>query len=139
MYVRRYGELPLDLREQDELTMGPPPAWYTVALNAGNNGYPGYPGYPGYMPYPIYTMAGLGDRETEVEVNPVEHLLKIQQEMPKNIPLVANRYTNIDPLSPMFRSDIPKYGFGSWEALANKRNVMILAAVLLAALYFKNK
>jgi len=96
-----YGELPSDLIDQDE-TLGPPPAWfYSTTM-------------PASTPYGFPTFYGLGDREGEIEVDPVEQLrdLKFKQEMSKNIPKEANRYTNIDPLSPMFRNSKAKYGYG---------------------------
>lgn len=127
---RCYGELPEDLRVSDE-SLGPPPAWYNQLITP-------QPLNPMFIPY--YVMSGLGDRETEVEVNPVEYIqeLKANVEMPKNIPLVANRYTDINPLSPFFRRDIPKYGFGSLN-VSSRKPLLLAAALVLAFLYLRNK
>lgn len=102
MYL--FGELPSDLRDQDT-TLGPPPAWFQTT-NSGTSSYPYWAFSHGFY--------GLGDREGEVEVDPVETLreLKFQQELSKKIPKIAYRYTDIDPLSPMYRDRKAKYGFG---------------------------
>lgn len=102
MYIS-YGELPTDKDVQD-VTVGPAPAWYRPS---GTMFPPGFPG--GY--YGSY-----GDREGEAEVNPVEVIqdLKFKQEMPRSIPPAAARYTDINPLSPLFRATGAKYGFGNF-------------------------
>lgn len=94
-----YGELPSDLDKITE-TMGPPPPWYDSLQRL--------------IPGSGYQFYGLGDREGEVEVNPREELeeLKYNQEMDKDIPTEASRYTTVDPLSPMFRGSRAKYGYG---------------------------
>lgn len=118
MYV--YGELPSDLTDIDE-TLGPPPAWFTTVSAPVMSPY----GYPMYQ---------FGDRPEEAEVNPVEQLqkLKYDQEKNKNIPKIASRYTSIDPLSPLFRDDKAKYGFGTWSLPPRK---CLLAMAGLAALW----
>lgn len=107
MYM--YGELPSDLDEMEE-SLGPPPAWFRPEQGITNP----QQAYWAQTPQYGYGYGGLGDRESEMEVNPVEGLrdLKYQQEMNKKIPIVANRYTEIDPLSPLFRDKKAKFGFG---------------------------
>jgi hypothetical protein len=107
MYVN-YGELPVDKDVQD-VSVGPAPAWYRPSGVMFPVGFPG--GYRGYGNYENY-----GDREGEAEVNPVETIqdLKFKQEMPKTVPPAAARYTDIDPLSPLFRNTGAKYGFGDF-------------------------
>ena len=121
MYL--YGELPADLEDIDE-TMGPPPAWFRPEQGFYTPSQYFYT--PGY--------SGLGDREEEIEANPIEELqeLKYKQELNKKIPSIAYRYTSIDPLSPMFRERKAKYGFG--EATAKKAALPLLIAA--AAFYF---
>lgn len=116
-----YGELPSDLTEQDE-TLGPPPAWFHATPTGAAYWGGSYPGF-----------YGLGDREGEVEVDPVEELreLKFKQEMLKSIPKVAHRYTGIDPLSPMFRAKKAKYGFGEAKK-PSLANLAIIAIIVFA-------
>lgn len=123
MYV--FGELPSDLRDQDA-TLGPPPAWFQTA-NVGTSSFP-------YWAY-SHGFYGLGDREEEIEVDPVEQLrdLKYQQELSKRIPKIAYRYTDIDPLSPMFRDKKAKYGFGD----ANKGGIPAWVWALIAVVIVK--
>lgn len=115
-----FSELPGDLNVTDE-TLGPPPAWFRPEEKTK------YWGLPYYFPF----LSGLGDKEAEVEVNPVEALenLKFKQEMPKKIPSAAFRYTNIDPLSPMFRSDRARYGYGEFT-FDKKAGILTGIAVL---------
>jgi hypothetical protein len=70
-------------------------------------------------------------------VNPIEVLedLKLNQQMPGNIPLIANRYTTIDPLSPMFRAARPKYGYGEFTP-SDTRNLLTLLAGAALIYYF---
>lgn len=126
---RLFAELPSDLDVQDE-TMGPPPSWFPARHYVSSNLDPSL--FPWYSP----AFYGLGDREQEVEVNPVEILqeLKFKQEMPKKIPVIASRYTEIDPLSPMFRQYRPKYGYGDFTAEDGKVLIKVLAAV--AVIYY---
>jgi len=123
MYV--FGELPSDLTEIDE-TLGPPPAWYRSGAGI-------------YSPQVVYPhFYGLGDREEEIEVNPVEQLraLKFKQEMNKRIPVEANRYTEIDPISPMFRDKKAKFGFGDTDT---KTSVVAIAIIVLVLFLIFNR
>jgi hypothetical protein len=112
-----YGELPTDLNLQDD-TIGPPPAFFRSS---------------GVFFY------GLGNLEKNsitiptMKPNPARIInrLKYNQEMPIAIPRVATRYTEIEPLSPMFRADIPKYGFGD---LVTKNSVIGALAVFTVIL-----
>lgn len=126
MYL--FSELPSDLEDIDT-TLGPPPAWFRPEISLYSQG--SYPSY-GYSYGSGY--AGLGDREEEIEANPIEELqeLKYKQELNKKIPSIAYRYTAIDPLSPMFRERRAKYGFG--EITAKKAALPLLIAAL--AIYF---
>lgn len=108
------SDLPSDLRVQSE-TKGSPPAWFH---ERGPYFFPQFYGFNG---------------------NPEQilHRLKYNQEMPKNIPPVARRYTKIDPLSPMFRADLPKYNFGD---ISGKFSILgILAISVLVWLFFIKK
>jgi hypothetical protein len=85
----------------------------------------------------------LGDREEETEVNPVEHLLdlKFGQEMSKDIPKEAGRYTGVDPISPLFRASKSKYGFGDFSP---QKRVFAAASLVSSAVsgyhgYKRNK
>lgn len=94
-----YGELPSDLRVQ-YLTKGAPPPWFRPL-----------------GPYFFREFYGLGETSMKNKIlkkTPLQIIRDLinNQEMPKNIPSVAKRYTRIDPLSPMFRTNLPKYGFG---------------------------
>jgi hypothetical protein len=106
-----YGELPSDLDEIEE-SMGPPPAWFRPEQGI-TSPQQAYYAQQAQQPYAFY---GLGERESEMEVNPVEGLqnLKYEQEMNKKIPVEANRYTEINPLSPLFRDKKAKFGFGNF-------------------------
>jgi hypothetical protein len=127
-----YGELPTDIEDMEE-SMGPPPAWFrpeigittqAQALAYGANPYYGY-GYGG--------LGNLGrEGGEEVEVNPIESLqeMKFKQELNKKIPRVANRYTDIQPLSPMFRDKKKKYGFGEVEKRYSIATLLIGASIL---------
>jgi hypothetical protein len=103
-----YGELPSDLTEMEE-SLGPPPAWFRPesGITTPEQASAAYYSYP-------RAYYGLGEREAEIEVNPVEELqdLKFKQEMNKKIPVEARRYTTINPLSPMFRDKKAKFGYG---------------------------
>lgn len=114
-----YSELPADLRIQRK-TLGPPPKWF---LPLG--------------PYFFREFYGLG--ETPMQMTPIQILrnLKYDQEMPKKIPSVARKYTKIDPLSPMFRTNLPKYGFGDISITTSIAG--IIAALGLAYLIFLKK
>jgi len=102
------SELPSDLRIQYQ-PQGSPPSWFKT-----------------FGPYFYPGLYGLGDLSpTQVLQN-----LKYNQEMPSTIPWVANRYTKIDPLSPMFRSDIPKYGFGDTTTTQSIIGIIVLMAIL---------
>ena len=120
--MRRFGELPSDLDDQD-LTLGPPPAWFRPeSAFYSQGGYYG-PGFEIVGSSPYY--GGLGDREQEIEANPVEELeaLKYKQALNKKIPSQAYRYTSINPISPMFRNRKAKYGFGE---VSSKKGVLTL-------------
>lgn len=110
MYI--FGELPSDLNVQDESYNPPPPAWFRPesGITTPEQASAAWYSYP----YAARGFFGLGDREGEIEVNPVEELreLKFKQEMNKKIPIEANRYTKIDPLSPLFRDKKAKFGYG---------------------------
>lgn len=110
MYM--YGELPSDLEDTEE-SLGPPPAWFRP-----EHGITSPEQAMMQQPYYLY---GLGERQSEIEVNPVEGLqdLKYKQEMNKKIPVEANRYTDINPLSPLFRDKKAKFGYGGLGALNN--------------------
>lgn len=116
-----FAELPSDLEDMDD-TLGPPPSWFST-FYSGGSAAPSNPYTQGFL--------GLGDREGEIEVNPIEQLqeLKYKQEMLKRIPKVARRYTNIDPVSPMFRTNKPKFGYGNWGPL-KKNNLLVIAAIV---------
>ena len=113
-----FGELPSDLEEMEE-SLGPPPAWFRPesGVTTPEQAAAAWYSYPNA--YATRSFYGLGDREQEVEVNPVEELrsLKFKQEMNKKIPVEANRYTKIDPLSPMFRDKKAKFGYGELSDL----------------------
>jgi len=128
-----FADLPSDLEEMGT-TLGPPPSWFSTFYSSPDV-YTGQA--PGYYSQGFY---GLGDREEEIEVNPVEQLqeLKYKQEMLKRIPKVAARYTTINPLSPMFRTNRPKFGYGSWETL-NKNKVLMIAVLVGLFWFFKIK
>jgi len=145
----RFSELPSDL--DDQLPAGaPPPYWFpvtgviTTSFNPRQLYSPQFNGVDPSMSTistsidPFYTSQfyGLGDRE-EAEVNPVEIVtdLKLNQEMPSAIPLIANRYTDIQPLSPMFRENRPKYGYGDFTP-ADTTNLLKLLAGAALVYYF---
>jgi len=143
MYI--YGELPSDLDEQDT-TLGPPPPWFHASsqINPMSQAYWNYPeiaypniGYPN-MAYPEAGFYGYGDREKEIEVNPVEELqeLKYKQELNKKIPKVAYRYTNISPISPMFRDKKAKYGYGQIEKKTPLYWYLIGVSIFLVICWF---
>ena len=125
-HKRRLGELPSDLDLVTD-SVGPPPAWFRPEEKQ-----PKYWGLPYYFPF-------LGDREAEIEVNPIEKLedIKFRQEMPKNIPAVAYRYTDIKPISPMFRPNRAKYGYGDTEA-SSKLSIVGIAAIIIGLLVLLN-
>lgn len=138
-----YGELPSDLRTQDE-TLGPPPSWYSLATMIADPLTYG----PSYLNPGLYqqTMGSfrnfgnyeqLGDREGEIEVNPVEHLLdlKFGQEMSKRIPREAGRYTGVDALSPLFRNRKSKFGFGEFEGNGSVPGTMVYLAISASNAY----
>jgi len=130
MYI--FGELPSDLEDMDE-SLGPPPAWFRpeIGIVRPDQAYWGSQQPYGYG----YGYGGFGrEGGEEVEVNPVEELqnMKLKQELNKKIPLVANRYTDIEPLSPLFRDRKKKFGFGNSE----KQNSLIAVVIGAAILYF---
>ena len=114
-------------------TLGPPPSWFSTFYSSGSP----ITGQASGSPYSFY---GLGDREEELEVNPIEQLqeLKYKQEMLNRIPKVARRYTTIDPVSPMFRTNRPKFGYGAWAPL-KKNNLLVIAALIGLFWFFKVK
>ena len=122
-----FGELPTDIEDMEE-SLGPPPAWFRPEHGITN---------PAQMYYPQYFyggLSGLGDRESaEIEVNPVEGLqeLKYNQQRNKKIPLQANRYTEINPVSPLFKDKKAKFGYGNWGNLSE--NIGAGGAVLKLA------
>ena len=125
MYL--FGELPSDLEEIEE-SLGPPPSWFRPqqGIISQQQAY----WRPQYVPY-----GGLGEREGEIEVNPVEELhdLKFKQEMNRKIPKVANRYTDINPLSPLFRNKKAKYGYGglgSFGESSTKKKILFVVAIV---------
>jgi len=140
----RFAELPSDLDTQLEAGV-PPPAWFPVTgvittsfnpeLYRGSYS-PQFNGVdPSYgristsiNPFLAGQFYGMGDQE-EAEVNPIEIVqdLKLNQQMPSAIPQIASRYTNINPLSPMFRADRPKYGYGEFMP-SDATNLLKLAA-----------
>jgi len=130
MYI--FGELPSDLEEQSE-SMGPPPPWFK--LNWAANAFQPYAGQYSTQFY------GLGERTEEVEVNPLEELqdLKFNQEMDLHIPTIANRYTEIDPLSPLFRTHRAKYGFGIADNAKNPLLGTGLLLLIIAFIWLRNR
>lgn len=143
----RFAELPSDLDDQLEAGL-PPPPWFpvtgviTTSIPAQNlhwysSQFNGVDPSAGVIRTSLDPrgLLQLGESE-EVEVNPIDIVneLKENQEMPKGIPLIANRYTTIDPLSPMFRADRPKYGYG--EFTPGDRNTLIKLLVAAAAVYY---
>jgi hypothetical protein len=119
----RFSELPEDLTTQEE-TVGPPPSWLQIPATAVSP-----------VSYLQQSYSGLGEREEEeFEVDPIGKLrdLKFKQEMAKAIPIQASRYTEVSPLSPMFRARKPKFGFG---AALKKRTPLILYILLGLAAY----
>ena len=117
MYI--FGELPSDLTDIDE-SLGPPPAWFRPesGITTPEQASAAYYSYPGAY-YSSGGFSGLGDKEGEIEVNPVEEIknLMFKQEMNKKIPVEARRYTSIDHLSPIFRSNRAKFGYGGLGSL----------------------
>lgn len=113
-----YGELPTDLNMQED-TIGPPPAYFrpsgTFFYGLGN--------------------ANMGNS------NPFQILnnLKVKQEWPSSIPPVAGLYTKIDPLSPMFRSERPTYGFGDLTSTTSVIGISIVAVIFIAIYLLKFK
>ena len=126
MYI--FGELPSDL-DQIEESLGPPPSWFRPeqGIVSPQQAY----WQPQYVPY-----GGLGEREEEIEVNPVEQLrdLKFKQEMNRKIPKIASRSTNVDPMSPLFRDKKAKFGYGGLEGLGEftTKNKALLAIAIVA-------
>lgn len=141
----RFSELPSDLDDQLQ-TLGPPPAWFpvtgvlTTTIDPSNLRWYS-PQFNGADPSGSIVSTSLdpynqyGDAE-EIEVNPIEVLAELRQnqEMPNDIPMIANRYTVIDPLSPMFRADRPKYGYGEFTPSDTK--VLIKLLIGAAAIYY---
>jgi len=144
----RLSELPSDLNDQLP-SLGPVPAWFPVTgvlttsidpshLRWYSSQFNGSDPSASIVstsidPFWASQFHGIGDRESEIEVNPIEILdeLRLNQQMPKNIPLIANRYTNIDPLSPMFRENRPKYGYGDFTPSDTKNLVKLLVGAAL--------
>lgn len=112
------GELPQDIYKQDE-TLGPPPRWFNRKLWR----------WPGMMStsYPFHFFSGLGgsDLVKKLTSNP---------ELPRGVPAVAARYTSIDPVSPLFRKDLSKYGFGGTSMPS--RTILVVSAVILVSAFF---
>lgn len=124
MYL--FGELPSDLEEIEE-SLGPPPAWFRPGQGIVT---------PQQVYWSQYSTYGLGEREEEIEVDPVEklHDLKFQQEMNKRIPKIAGRYTNIDPLSPLFRDKRAKFGYGGLRGFGEfttKNKILLVIAIVI--------
>lgn len=105
-----YGDLPSDVTRQDE-TLGPPPPWWgysrTLSVDPTQLWY-----------YPQGTSAFFGDHDFD----PVQkmRLLKRKQEWDKRIPKVVDRYTTINPMSPLFRNKKKHYGYGNLEEVECK-------------------
>jgi hypothetical protein len=121
-----YGDLPTDKDVQDP-TLGPPPSWFRTLDPVVD---------PYFLDQAMYSpqFEGLGDRPEEIEVDPVEQLqeLKFKQEMSKKIPMQALRYTDVEPLSPMFRRRKAKFGFGA----AEKGKSLLTFAAIGLIIYF---
>jgi hypothetical protein len=149
----RFSELPSDLN--DQLPAGAaPPAWFpvtgviTTSYNPSQFYSPQFNGADpsravvstSIDPFYISQFYGMGDQE-ESEINPVEIVdeLRLNQEMPPAIPLIANRYTKIDPLSPMFRADRPKYGYGDFTPADTTNLLKLLAGVALIYYFLLRK
>lgn len=148
----KFAELPSDLNDQLE-SSGTVPWWFPVTgvitttmdptiLNWYSRQFNGMDPSASLVttslsPNWSSQLRGLGDREEETEVNPIEVLqeLRLKQEMNKAIPLIANRYTSIDPVSPMFRNHRPKYGYGDFTA-DDTKTLLKLLAVAGAVYYF---
>lgn len=143
--MRSFSDLPSDLNDQLETGL-PPPFWFpvtgviTTAINPAffhgadpttviNSMTPGRP---------INWASQFGDREEETEVDPIEILdsLKLNQEMLSTIPAVANRYTEIDPISPMFRANRPKYGYGGLGEFTSEDKKNLAKVIALFGLIY---
>lgn len=145
-----FSELPSDLNDQID-TLGPPPSWFPVTgvittsidpsslrwySSQFNGGDPSASIVRTSLSPYLYSHYG----DAEEVVNPQEILAELRdnQEMPSNIPLIANRYTEIDPLSPMFRAHRPKYGYGGLGQFEPEdiKNLVKLVAAGAAVYYF---
>lgn len=118
------GDLPTDLREMGK-TMGPPPPWFT-------------PFYSSQAEAELFSnrdyIFGGTNMSPKQGINLIEEL-KFNQEMPSKIPAVARRYTEIEPLSPFFRENRRKYGYGDWGV--KKADIAMLIAIALVFIALK--
>ncbi len=112
--MQRFGELPSDLRKQDH-SVGPPPAWWSPYGVRIPPVYPTQNTYPSFNGLHGYELNGnaIEAKRAEKYFSLFEKTLKIN----KNIPKVAAKYTSIAPMSPLFRNDISKSGFGDLDTL----------------------
>ena len=127
----RFSDLPTEDWLHMEETLGPPPSWLQMSTTSATPG--------GYMQH---NYSGLGEREEEAfEVDPVEKIqeMKFKQEMSKRIPIQAARYTEVNPLSPMFRARKAKFGFGA--AIKEKKSYItfIVIGALIWFLFLRKK
>jgi len=153
-----YGELPSDINIQDD-TVGPPPAFFRPS-GLIFNGYGESKTIEASKDLskdkshraikkdkvPVKTIKPTTQKivrrkivapRVGPRINPVKiiHHLKYNQEMPSNIPSVATRYTEVSPLSPMFRSDPPKYGFGEFNISTTAISLIGISIIALITCY----
>ena len=118
----RFGELPSDLRKQDH-SVGPPPAWWTPHGVRLPSIYPTHQTYPAFHGY---EMNG-SPEQAEAYFSQLYKTLNINSQ----IPAVAAKYTGIDKMSPLFRNEISKSGFGVLDLKSHTTKLLALVGVLL--------
>jgi len=91
----RLSELPTDLRQQDQ-TPGLPPIWSDLDLLSRSGAK---------LSCNLETLRKLKNLPSRPGT--------IECATPSSIPWVVRKYTKVSPLSPFFRQDIPKFGFGT--------------------------
>jgi len=120
--MRRFGELPSDLRKQDH-SVGPPPAWWTPQGVSLPSIYPTRQTYPAFHGYEMNGSA----EQAETYFAQFNKTLSINSQ----IPAVAAKYTKIDKMSPLFRNDISKSGFGDWDLKNNALKALAIVGALV--------
>lgn len=93
------SELPEDLNRQ-YIPMGPPPNFYSAR-----------PSKPPVCE-PSTVLVDIFPFLSSVDKSQLDSLKYERNEYNPQIPPVVRRYTNVEPLSPFFRSDRAKYGYG---------------------------